>query len=174
MVVLPEMLKCKEFVNADAIAKGLSPFQPEQVAIQAGRLMLMRIEELLEQRADFSLETTLATRSYVHLIHRVHELDYRVHLLFFWLDSVDLAKKRVQQRVAEGGHNIKTDVIERRYTAGIRNLITLYLPICDTVTIMDRSSAPVLIATKNSSNESLKIYDAERWNKIEKLQYEKA
>ncbi|MBR1630811.1 MAG: zeta toxin family protein [Paludibacteraceae bacterium] len=165
MVMLPEMLQCTEFVNADAIAKGLSPFKPEQMAVQAGRLMLMRIEELLERKADFSVETTLATRMYVHLTHRAQELGYKVHLLFFWLNSVDLAKKRVKQRVEEGGHNIDSDVIERRYAAGIKNLFELYLPICDTVTIMDRTSTPVVIATKKLGSD-VKILDEGLWNKM--------
>lgn len=120
--ILPKSLLVKEFVNADEIAKGLSPFNPEGVAIEAGRLMLKRIEELLNAEESFSIETTLATKSYVNLVKRAHEKGYVVHVLFFWLDSVELAKMRVADRVANGGHNIPTDVIERRYYLGIRNL----------------------------------------------------
>jgi predicted ABC-type ATPase len=116
--VLPEVLNCKEFVNADEIARGLSPFQPETVAIQAGRLMLKRIEDLMEEKADFAFETTLASRSYVKTIQRAKELGYTVTLLFFWLPSTEMAKKRVKERVLRGGHNIPEDTIVSRYYAG--------------------------------------------------------
>lgn len=125
--ILPKSLLVKEFVNADEIAKGLSPFNPEGVAIEAGRLMLKRIDELLESGESFSIETTLATKSYINLVRRAHEKGYMVHLLFFWLDSVELAKLRVAARVASGGHNIPTPVIERRYKAGIRNLFERFM-----------------------------------------------
>ena len=109
--ILPKSLLVKEFVNADEIAKGLSPFNPEGVAIEAGRLMLKRINELLNAEESFSIETTLATKSYVNLVKRAHEKGYVVHVLFFWLDSIELAIKRVANRVANGGHNIPIDVI---------------------------------------------------------------
>lgn len=97
--VLPELLHCYEFVNADEIAKGLSPFRPESVAIEAGRLMLQRIEELMNQRVDFAFETTLAASIHLRTIAKAQTLGYRVHLLFFWLESVELAQQRVQSRV---------------------------------------------------------------------------
>ena len=139
--VLPEMLGCKEFVNADEIAKGLSPFNPESVAIEAGRLMLRRMDDLLAEGADFAFETTLATRSYVNFIGKAQAKGYFVTLLFFWLPTPELAIERVATRVREGGHNIKPDIIRRRYASGIRNLTTLYAPICDLWTIYDNSSA---------------------------------
>lgn len=92
--ILPEILQCKEFVNADEIARGLSPFNPESVAIEAGRLMLQRIEELLQRGESFSIETTLATKSYANLVYRVQASGYRVNLIFFWLESTDLAIQR--------------------------------------------------------------------------------
>src|SRR3954469_19416595 len=85
--VLPEMLDCKEFVNADNIAAGLSPFNPESVALEAGRIMLQRIDELLNRGIDFAFETTLSTRSYVSLVKRAQQKGYEVTLLFFWLSS---------------------------------------------------------------------------------------
>jgi len=97
--VLPELLHCYEFVNADEIAKGLSPFRPESVAIEAGRLMLQRIDELMNQRVDFAFETTLAASIHLRTIAKAQTLGYRVHLLFFWLESVELAQQRVQSRV---------------------------------------------------------------------------
>lgn len=137
--ILPKSLLVKEFVNADEIAKGLSPFNPEGVAIEAGRLMLKRIEELLNAEESFSIETTLATKSYVNLVKRAHEKGYVVHILFFWLDSVELAKMRVADRVANGGHNIPTDVIERRYYLGIRNLFRLFMNEVDVWVLYDNS-----------------------------------
>ena len=120
--VLPQMLNCKEFVNADEIAKGLSPLQPETVSFEAGRIMLSPIRELIDGGGDFAFETTLSTRSYLSLIREARAKGFIVTLLFFWLESVDLAKRRVAQRVREGGHNIPQDVIERRYGKGLLNL----------------------------------------------------
>lgn len=104
--VLPEVLECREFVNADEIAKGLSPFNPESVAIDAGRLMLQRIQELLKMNETFSIETTLSTKSYKNLVIKAHNLGYQVKLIFFWLDTPETAINRVAQRVSEGGHGI--------------------------------------------------------------------
>ncbi len=101
--ILPEMLDCKEFVNADEIAKGLSPFQPETVSFQAGRIMLERINDLLKSRRDFAFETSLSTKSYIQTIKKAQVLGYEVTLLFFWLRSSDLAVERVKQRVSTGG-----------------------------------------------------------------------
>lgn len=116
--VLPEILNCKEFVNADEIARGLSPFNPESVAIEAGRLMLQRIDFLLEKDTSFSIETTLSTKSYINLVRRAQEKGFSVRILFFWLNSPELAIRRVAERVAKGGHNIPEPIIRRRYTAG--------------------------------------------------------
>jgi predicted ABC-type ATPase len=138
--VLPEMLRCKEFVNADSIAAGLSPFNPESVAIEAARLMLSRIQELLEGRGDFAFETTLATRSYVSLVKEAQAAGYKVTLLFMWLDSPATAVRRVAGRVAKGGHGIPVDVIERRYFRGIFNLVNLYIPICNRWMIVDNET----------------------------------
>ena len=99
--VLPEILDCKEFVNADEIARGLSPFNPESVAIEAGRLMLQRIEYLLERGETFSIETTLATKSYINLVRRAQAKGYTVRLLFFWLNSPELALLRIAERVSK-------------------------------------------------------------------------
>lgn len=118
--VLPEMLDCREFVNADEIARGLSPFQPEKVAVEAGRIMLQRIEELLRKQEDFAIGTTLATRSYVQTIRKAREIGYNVTLVYFWLTSPELAVQRVKNRVAEGGHNIAEEVIRRRYKKGLK------------------------------------------------------
>ena len=118
--VLPEMLGCREFVNADEIARGISPFKPESVAIQAGKIMLNRIEDLLANQMDFAIETTLTTKSYINTIAKAKTLGYQVTLLFFWLNDVELAIERVKTRVSEGGHHIPEEVIRRRYSKGIQ------------------------------------------------------
>ena len=128
--ILPEILDCKEFVNADEIAKGLSPFQPEKVSIEAGRIMLNRIKELLGEKENFAFEPTLSTKSYRNKISDAKEKGYSVTLLFFWLETIELAKERVKTRVLEGGHNIESGVIERRYLNGIKNLFNIYLHSC--------------------------------------------
>lgn len=140
--VLPEILKVKEFVNADEIARGLSPFNPEGMAIEAGRLMLLRIDELLLKGWDFAIETTLATRSYSRLVQRAQAMGYTVHLMFFWLNSVNLAEERVETRVQLGGHNIAKDVIKRRYHLGLHNLFEVFIPIVDEWMIVDNSDLP--------------------------------
>jgi len=111
--VLPDMLDCKEFVNADEIAKGLSPFQPDKVAIEAGRIMLNRINELMKQKVDFAFETTLSARTYSHLIKNAQSNGYFVTLVYFWLSSVDLAIERVKTRVISCGHDIYTQIIRQ-------------------------------------------------------------
>lgn len=140
--VLPETLHCREFVNADEIAAGLSPFNPEGVAIQAGRLMIERIIQLLKEGEDFAFETTLATRSYVKLIQQAQKRGYFVTLLFFSLASPEQAEMRVAKRVSQGGHNIPIDVIHRRYDNGLKNLFDLYIPICDYWALYDNSTCP--------------------------------
>lgn len=152
--ILPSILDCKEFVNADEIAKGLSPFQPEKVNFEAGRIMLRRIEELLQKNVDFAFETTLATKSFAQTVLKAQSQGYTVTLLFFWLNSINLAKQRVALRVSEGGHNIPEEVIERRYKRGIKNLFEIYLPICDNVMILDNSDKlPLLILDKTKTTE---------------------
>lgn len=147
--ILPEILDCHEFINADEIAKGLSPFNPEGVAFEAGRIMISRINELMESGENFAFETTLATRSYVSKIKEAQENGYFVTLLFFWLQSEELAIERVKTRVKEGGHNIPVPVIRRRYKRGIKNLFELYLPMVDECMIADNTKkGHEIVATK--------------------------
>lgn len=150
--VLPDLLECREFVNADEIARGLSPFNPESVAIEAGKLMLQRIDTLLHQGKTFAIETTLATRSYASLINRAHELGYVVVLLFFWLPSPEMAVARVAKRVSEGGHNIPTETIHRRYWLGLQNFFSIFAPIVDSWMFFDNEKQPILLANEESNS----------------------
>ncbi len=171
--ILPEIINCKEFVNADEIARGLSPFQPEKVSFEAGRIMLNRINELLNSEKTFAFETTLSSKSYKLVIEEAKARGYVVNLLFFWLNSVELAKERVKTRVCEGGHNIDDETIERRYIRGIINLIEIYLPIIDGALLFDNTNPkPIMIGSKRIGQE-LEINDEERYNKIIKL-YDKS
>jgi predicted ABC-type ATPase len=161
--ILPDILDCKEFVNADEIARGLSPFQPEKVMFEAGRIMLQRINDLMVEGVDFAFETTLATRSYKVKIEEARSMGFKITLLFFWLRSDALAKERVKTRVAEGGHNIPPDIITRRYFRGIKNLFEIYLHLSDEVLIFDNSAGMhELIAEKSLSSEP-NIFDQEKY-----------
>ena len=165
--LLPEVLHCPNFVNADEIARGLSPFAPEAVALQAGRIMLQRIDELLAQKVDFAIETTLATRSYIQLVRRAQALGYRVHLIFFCLENEEQAIKRVAQRVSNGGHNIPEKDIRRRFKRGIQNLLHLYMPVCDSVLVYNNAHGEaLLIAEKEPPTGGIVIYEQELWNNL--------
>ena len=170
--ILPEVLGCKEFINADEIAKGLSPFQPESVAMQASRIMLARMDELLQKGETFAFETTLATKSYKQKIEWAQANGYEVTLLFFWLDSPNMAKKRVAQRVAEGGHSIPSETIERRYYNGIANLFAIYIDMVDICYIFDNSEGErTPIAKKYKGGKEI-IYNIDLYNQM-KNSYEK-
>ncbi|WP_288982258.1 zeta toxin family protein [uncultured Flavobacterium sp.] len=166
--ILPEILDCKEFVNADEIAKGLSPFQPEKVAVEAGRIMINRINDLLKDNLSFAFETTLASKSYKNKILYAKNKGYSVTLLFFWLQTIELAKDRVATRVLEGGHNIPNDVIERRYINGIKNLFSIYLPIVDDVMIFDNSLIKSELIVSKSNNSEILIHDVQKYNQLKK------
>jgi predicted ABC-type ATPase len=164
--ILPEILDCKEFVNADEIAKGLSPFQPEKASFESGRIMIQRINDLLEQNKNFAFETTLSTRSYKNKIIEAKSKHYEIILLFFWLKNPELAKERVKIRVSEGGHDIPEEVIERRYVKGIKNLFNIYLPIVDQALIFDNSEGNHILMAEMSFTDNLTIYNHKRYNEL--------
>ena len=170
--ILPEILNCKEFVNADEIAKGLSPFQPEKVSIEAGRIMLQRINELLNSEENFAFETTLATKSYRSKIFLAKKKGYTVTLLFFWLRNIDLAIERVRTRVIEGGHYIESEIIRRRYINGIKNLFEIYLPIADEIMIFDNSEGKHDLIAEKTIQSELEVLNKVKFNQL-KSYYEK-
>ena len=157
--VLPDILDCREFVNADEIARGLSPFNPESMAIEAGRLMLSRIDDLLSKGESFAIETTLATKTYINLVHRAQTQGYTVRLLFFWLNSPELALLRIAERVAKGGHNIPEPIARRRYVAGINNLFKLFMSQVDYWAIFDNSDTPRRRIAVGGKNVDIEIYN---------------
>lgn len=149
---LPDFVGCRHFVNTDLIAAGLSPYSPELAAVEAGRLMLKRMDELAQHKVDFGFETTLATRSLVSRIKTLQKMHYEIHLFYLWVQSPDLAAERVAKRVEKGGHDVPFETIRRRYFYGIRYLVNLYMPMCDTWTIFDNSgNVPVQVAFGDAS-----------------------
>lgn len=155
--VLPQFLKVFEFVNADEIARGLSPFQPESIAFEAGRIMLRRLDTLLEAKADFAFETTLASKTFVGLINQAKSAGYEVDLWFYALKTASLAKSRVSHRVATGGHHIPDDVIERRYLSGIRNFQNLYAPLLTNWKFFDNSQGRLILIALKEANQDLAV-----------------
>lgn len=165
--LLRDTLRVTEFVNADAIADGLSAFRPDSVAIPAGRAMLQRMHHLAESRVDFAFETTLASRSFVSWLARLRSDGYHVHVLFLWLESAELAVNRVAARVRLGGHAVPEATVRRRYGRGLQNFFRLYLPIADSWQIFDNSGArrPRLIAA-GSGNRVQQVANSPLWRRI--------
>lgn len=169
--ILPKILNCDEFVNADEIARGLSPFKPERAGIQAGRLMLERIKYLIEKDQNFAFETTLSTRSYKNLVIEAQNKGYNVTLIFFHLKSEDLAVKRVETRVKEGGHDITEEIIRRRYKNGLKNFFNIFKNLVNEWMFIENSGEPyTLIAQKFQGQE--KIYINGLWNTLKQKYYE--
>lgn len=128
--------------------RGLSPFNVEAMAFEAGRIRLNRIEQLMAQEVDFAIETTLSTRSYMQTIRRAQQIGYSVNLYYFWIPSADVSKERVAMRVSLGGHNIPSDVIERRYERSVATLIKLYIPISNHFAVFNNAGViPEMIVT---------------------------
>ena len=167
--LLPEMLDCKEFVNSDEFAKGLSPFDPSKASIQASRYMLQKIRYLLKRGKDFAVETTLATRTLLKTAKMAQAAGYTVTLLYFWLNSPDLAVERVRARVEAGGHNIPEDTIRRRYATGIYYFFNLYAPICERWILADNSQIPFRVSADGSKNEIINMRDEETFAKIKAI-----
>ncbi|MBO8451362.1 MAG: zeta toxin family protein [Bacteroidetes bacterium] len=167
--LLPEMLECRQFVNSDEFAKGLSPFNPEGASIQASRFMLMRIRYLLQRKEDFGIETTLATRSLLNTVRAAQAEGYYVTVLYFWLNSPDLAVKRVKARVAAGGHNIPEETVRRRYRVGINYFFNDYAPICDRWILADNSQVPFKVVAEGGKARPLIIKDSDTFEKIKGL-----
>lgn len=168
-VLIPESLGIEQFVNADLIAQGLSPFAPASSAIQAGRLMLKRIRELRQQRQSFSFETTLASRYYLRFSKESQDVGYVVHLIYIWLSSVDLALSRIAIRVRQGGHDVPADVVERRYWRGLRNFLGLYRPLADTWTLCDNSGKDLRVVACGQAGGGETVADAETYEKIKRV-----
>ena len=164
--LLPEMLECSQYVNSDEFAKGLAPFDPESAAVQASRLMLLRIKYLLKRKEDFSIETTLATRSLLKMIAEAQTEGYTVTLMYFWLNSPDLAVARVKARVEAGGHNIPEETVRRRYRMGLSYFFRDYAPLCDRWILADNSQVPFRVIAEGHKDGTTVIKDYETFHRI--------
>lgn len=147
---LPQYAKCKNFINADYIAQGLSPFSPEIAAIKAGRLLLQELRELSKKKVDFAFETTLSGRTYLSFLKNLKREGYSIHIFFLWIPTVSLALERIRNRVALGGHNVPDKDVQRRFGRGINNFLKLYKSLFDSWMLFDNSSSkPSLIAKES-------------------------
>jgi predicted ABC-type ATPase len=165
-----DLLGVSTFVNADVIAQGLSGFDPNQVAVEAGRIMLRHLRELADQGLDFAFETTLASRTFAPWLRTLKERHgYQVIIFFLWLPTVKQAIARVKDRVSRGGHAVPDSVIRRRYHRGLTNFCNLYEPIADAWSISENSasSGPSIVALRDL-NGTLEIVDTEAWEKIQR------
>ena len=167
--LLPEMLNCTQFVNSDEFAKGLSPFNPEKASIQASRYMLMKFKYLLERQQDFAIETTLATRTLLKMAQKAQKAGYTVTLLYFWLNSPELAVERVRARVEAGGHDIPEETIRRRYQVGIDYFFHYYAPICERWILADNSQIPFRVIAQGTKDEVISINDEATYQKIRNM-----
>jgi len=167
-VLLPQKLAIREFVNADEIARGLSPFNADGAAFAAGRLMIERMRDLLRAGRSFAVETTCSGRTQVSILQRCKVEGWRVTLLYLWLPSPQAALDRVARRIREGGHGIPDDVVVRRYWAGLNNMRHLYLPLADVAAIYDNSDTGRILIAERTPDTSLVVHDAARWAFIEK------
>jgi len=166
--LLPELLECSEFVNSDEFAKHLSPFAPESAYITASRMMMLKIQYLFDRRADFCLETTLATRSLIKMVRKAQSQGYFVTVLYFWLNSPDMAVQRVAKRVASGGHDIPEETIRRRYKVGLNYLFKDYMPVCDKWMLADNSNPPYKLVAEGT-RKGLIVKDLDRYDVIRQM-----
>lgn len=157
---LPSILDCRQWVNADEIAYGLSPLDPQSVAVQASRLMLERIQELLNQDVTFAIETTLSTRAYRNLVLQAQARGYQVELVFFYLPSPQMAIRRIAHRVKNGGHNVPDDVVIRRYYRGLKNLKEIFTPIVDQWDVYRYEGNAYVLLASGKKGETCDLFDS--------------
>lgn len=165
---LPDYVRCPNFVNADLIAQGLSPFSPRSAAIKAGKLVLGQIHEFAKTRVDFAFETTLAGKTYINLFAQLKREGYKLHLFFLWIPDAELAIARIKDRVADGGHNVPARDVRRRFKRSICNFFNLYESLLDSWMLFDNAgSVPALIAKKK--NAQVLVVNKELFERIQKL-----
>ena len=162
---LPSYADCRNFINADMIAQGVSPFAPEAAAFRAGRLMLREIALYAKRGADFGFETTLSGRFHLHLFRQLRRQGYAIHIFFLWVPDVNLTLSRVRERVLQGGHDVPEPVLRRRFRRSIQNFFSRYQALADSWNLFDNSrSAPVLIASGDF--KKLRVHNAALYNSL--------
>jgi predicted ABC-type ATPase len=167
-LLVRETAGIERYLNADAIARGFSPFQPDLSAIAAGRLMISHMNDLGKARQSFAVETTLAGVKLAGHLSELRASGYRVHLIYLWLPSADVAVRRVQQRVALGGHSIPEAIIRRRYLRSLRNLIQTYLGVADSWHVYDNGGASPALIARGTQGLTPVVENADTWNSIQR------
>ena len=167
MSLMPALIECYEYVNADAIAKALSPFRPNEVSIDAGRLMLKRIHELSKKLEDYAFETTMASRSFAPFLTKCKKCGYSIHAVYIWIHSPELAIARVKERVKSGGHFVPDETVRNLYNRGLKNFFNLYVPIADTWALYDNSESEIKLVASKERNSATTIFQADTWKSIE-------
>jgi predicted ABC-type ATPase len=162
---LPNYADCRNFVNADLIAQGMSPFSPESVAFRAGRVMLGEIEHFMKQRVDFGFESTLSGRGHLRLIRQLKKAGYEIHFFFLWVPKVALAISRVKERVLRGGHDVPEVVVRRRFGRSIANFLVYYRPVADSWMLFDNTGVlPVVVAS--GENNRVRVVEEKLYNEL--------
>ncbi|MCF7817847.1 MAG: zeta toxin family protein [Kiritimatiellales bacterium] len=162
---LPELTGCKNFINADLIAEGLSPLDPSRVQLEAGKILLREIQANVAKGEDFAFETTLSGRTYARLLKELHAKGWKIVMFYLWIPSAEFSRQRVKQRVADGGHDIPDDVIARRYCRTVSNFLNVFAPLCDEILCYD-SSNPKPILTFERRKEKVTVVDKARYDEI--------
>ena len=156
MTLLPTHLNLFNFINADEIAKGLSPLCPQDASLDAGRLMIKQLNKMIGFQKDFAFETTGAGLGHLNTLEKCYKKGYYIHIIYLYLNSDDIAVKRVANRVAQGGHNVPESDIKRRYLKGLKNILNDYAQIADFIEIIDNSHGLMqTVACKKQKNDSI-------------------
>jgi predicted ABC-type ATPase len=162
---LPNYADCTNFINADLIAQGVSPFSPDAAAFRAGRLMLGEIALYAKRRADFGFETTLSGHSHSKLIRDLKKVGYQPHIFYLWVPRIELVLDRVRERVLEGGHDVPEVVVRRRFERSIRNFLTSYRVLAESWTLFDNSAeTPKIVASEVEGK--LSIMEADHYRAL--------
>lgn len=162
---LPEITGCRNFINADLIADGLSPLDPTKVQLEAGKTLLREIRAHVERGEGFAFETTLSGRSYVKLLKELRSKGWKIILFYLWIPSARFSAARVRQRVESGGHDIPADAIARRYSRTVSNLLHVFIPLCDEVLCYDNSSPVPALAFEQRAGELI-VWDQSRYEAV--------
>ena len=161
---LPNYADCRNFINADLIAAGLSPLAPETAAFRAGRLMLEEIERYANRKVDFGFETTLSGRSYLGLLRKLMNKGYEVHIFFLSVPDVSVSLARIRKRVLLGGHDVPVLDVHRRFDRSIRNFFLYYRELADSWFLFDNSGRPVLVAFEK--HREIRIIKTDAYNNL--------
>ncbi|MFA6186741.1 MAG: hypothetical protein WC770_05960 [Phycisphaerae bacterium] len=157
---LPQIADCRNFVNADLIAYGLSPFDSLSAQYEAGRIFLREIYANIDKKVDFAFEATLAGRSHISLLKKLRQDGWQIVLFFLWIPDAAFSKSRVRERVAQGGHDIPDETIYRRYPRIMHNLVKIYIPLCDKVICYDNSEPkPIPVFEQKGKHLSIFVQD---------------